>query len=135
VENRQGVDIASLYLVLAKPLDHTGFDFTTGGVGITLQNEMGDYDWVIFEVPAAGNLYYYPAVSLGALGDGQATAEPFLIHYSLVDPPTIARGEDVELGIPQWHLLALTAPVPEPSTALLAGLGLAGLAARRRSRS
>jgi hypothetical protein len=135
VENQSGTDLATLYLIFAAPLDHDGVDYDPTDVGLTLQSEMGGFDWVIFEVPFAGDLYYYPAVSLGSLGDGQTTTSPFLVNYTLRNPQLTVNGEGFDLGIPQWHLLTVTTPVPEPSTALLVALGVTALAAGRRRRS
>ncbi len=146
VTNNRGEDLASLYLIFAKPLPNTIqidlsneiVDYDPVDVGLRLQTGAapgGGFDWVIFEVPAGGEMYYYPAVSLGSLGDGQTTAFPFQVNYILDDPQTFLGAEGFELGIPQWQILAVFVPVPEPSTALLVASGVVVLAAGRRRRS
>lgn len=142
VTNNRGEDLDALFLVFAKPLPNTIevsgqnqlIDYDPVDVGLRLQAG-GGFDWVIFAVPAGGNLYYYPAVSLGSLGDGQTTASPFQVDYILDAPQTFLDAQGFELGIPQWQILAVFVPIPEPSTASLVALGVAALAAGRRRRS
>jgi hypothetical protein len=143
VQNQSGVDLAELFLVFAKPLANTItvngqteiVDYAADDVGLGLQNDVGGFDWIIFEVPAGGDLYYYPAVSLGSLGDDQTTASPFQVDYILDNPQIFLEVNGFELGIPKWQILAVFVPVPEPSTALLVATGVAALAAGRRRRS
>jgi len=142
VENQRG-DARQLYLVFARPLANEimiddqpqQVAYAPGDVGLALQSGQGGFDWVIFEVPVGDDLYYYPAVSLGSLGDGQTTASPFAVNYILDNPQIFLEPQGFELGIPKWQLLSAFVPIPEPSTALLVAAGVAALAAGRRSGS
>jgi hypothetical protein len=139
ITNETGQDlIGDLYLVFAKPLSNqtqqgTSFSYDPADVGLDLLNNPG---WVIFEVDLQPNPVYYPAVLLGSLGNGQTTASPFAVKY-ILDGPQIFFESDgfIELGIPQWQLFSFFVPIPEPSTALLVGGGLALIAGARRGRS
>jgi PEP-CTERM motif-containing protein len=144
VQNNTGHDLmGTLYLVFAKPLDNTivvngqnqVVSYAPTDVGLTLQNGLGGFDWVILQVPDGANLYYYPAVSLGSLGAGQTTASPFQVNYILEDPQIFLEPTGFELGIPKWQLLATFVPIPEPSTLplVVVGIGLLAIGRRRRS--
>lgn len=76
---------------------------------------------------------YYPAISLGSLDDGQQ--KQFDLRYHLEDLKTIPLGALTVVPMPQMRLAIAFVPVPEPGTALLVALGLAGLATRARQKS
>ena len=141
VTNQTGQDLfGSLYLVFARPLPSTisvdgqpqDVTYLPEHVGLRLQSP-----WVIFEVDFDPNAdpVYYPAVLLGSLGDGQTTADPFAVNYILDDPQIFLDADGFELGLPTWQILSVFIPIPEPSTVLLLGAGLAALGVRRRLRS
>lgn len=144
VTNDTGNDLdGMLYLVFAKPVengpddDGVDNDYDPNDVGLTLRNGFGgELDWVIFEIDTVTDPVYYPAVALGPLGESE-TSDDFAVNYILENPQIFAGADGFELGIPKWELLAVFVPkvIPEPTTAGLLALGLAGLAGWRRRTS
>lgn len=145
LENNTGFDQpATLVLAIQRPLENQvdvdgtieEFEYLLGEVSLDLDN---GFDWMILEVPDAGSgeTWYFPAVRLGPLAmDGSTALELDMtldnprIFPELADPTT----DEFDLGLPRWQVRAFYI-VPEPSTALLLGLGIAALAVRPPRRS
>lgn len=140
MENTAGYDLeGASYLLFTHTDPYTvggmSIDYTDANVGITIDADLG---WVIVKASAGGVDYYYPAILLdrtasnpldGLIADG-ATSDPFAVHYVVKEPIVLASGDywwpDLEIGYGNI--------VPEPSTALLFGLGLVGFGLRGRRR-
>jgi hypothetical protein len=137
----------NLYLVFERPVTNDQFfvngqqqlvTYNPADVGLTLTNDGSGsgVDWVILQVPVANNnAVYYPAVSLGPLANGAATAFP--LFYTLNNPQVFTENFNYALGMPKWSLDFVTnpAPIPEPSSGLLMLVGLLGIAGGRRKQS
>jgi hypothetical protein len=133
VVNDTAASLQNLYLVFMRPestvVDGHSFDYEPAEVGLTL-----GAGWVLFQVDAGANTVYYPAVSLGNLGNGANAGFP--LFYSLKDRPEFfSENFNFELGMPTWRVFFVTAPIPEPASGLLVLTGLLGIAVGRRKRS
>ena len=137
--NNTGITNQNLFLVYARPI---GNDFISEekDVGLVLSSGVGGHDWVILQVPSdvldpSSIPVYYPAVSLGILGNGAAADFPLI--YRLFDLQLSQGTNLTEAELPQWSLafLSTTAPIPEPSSGMLLFLGLLGIARARRQHS
>lgn len=124
------------------PYDVNGvtIDYADLNVGITIDADLG---WAIVKASVGAVDYYYPALLLdraasnpldGVLADGDI-ADPFDVLLVVKEPITFLDASggpgsywwpDIEIGYANV--------VPEPSTALLFGLGLVGLGLRGRRR-
>jgi hypothetical protein len=124
------------------PYDENGvrIDYADVNVGITIDADLG---WAIVKASFDSVDYYYPALLLdraasnpldGVLADGDI-ADPFDVLLVVKEPITFLDASggpgsywwpDIEIGYANL--------VPEPSTALLFGLGLVGLGLRGRRR-
>lgn len=110
-------------------------DYMDENVGITLDAALG---WVIIMTIGNDlNEYYYPALLLdrtagtpidGVIANGDSVATE--INY-VVNQPLIGVGTGA-FALPELQIGFAMRPVPEPGTALLFGLGLAGLATSRK---
>jgi hypothetical protein len=102
-------------------------------VGLRLDSSKG---WVLMRVndPTLGTIYY-PAIKLGPLRNGKSTGVD--IPYFLQQLVTFDRksGNTTMVPLPKLRIAVALAPIPEPTTALLVAVGLAGLALHHRKRS
>ena len=145
MDNTAGYDlVGASYLLFTHTdsyvVDGVSIDYADVNVGIAIDAALG---WVIVKASAGVVDYYYPAILLdrvasnpldGILADGDTSAL-FEIRYVVKEPITLvdvagAPGDYwwPDLGIGYGNV------VPEPSTALLFGLGLVGLGLRGRRR-
>jgi len=141
VTNQSGSDQPdNLVLVFQRPMPNTvlvdgveeDFEYDLGEVSLDLQN---GFDWIILQVDQGSETWYYPAIRLGALPDGESLANPFETALTVQNPEIFERvNQEFVLGLPDWQVRAAFI-VPEPSTGLLVGLGCAALALRRSRRS
>ena len=145
LENNTGFEQpGTLVLAFERPISNSvdvagtleEFQYALGEVSLDLDN---GFDWMILQIPDAGSgeTWYFPAVRLGPLAlDGIAALE---LDMTLDNPrifPEMANPatDEFDLGLPRWQVQAYYI-VPEPSTALLLGLGCAALAVRPPRRS
>jgi hypothetical protein len=94
-------------------------------VGFTLTP---DWSLVSFYDDVLDQTLYFPAITLGALQKGDTVTMP--ISFLLTDPKS-TLSEDLStivLLLPLLYYDAAFVPIPEPATAVLLALGLAGLA-------
>ena len=115
-------------------------DYADANVGLTIDTDLG---WVIVKASEAGTDYYYPAILLdrsasspesGFLGAGE-TSDSYAVNYVVKEPLTLVEfdGAPDEYQLPEIEI-GFGNVVPEPSTALLFGLGLVGLGIGGRRR-
>jgi hypothetical protein len=99
--------------------------------GLVLDPAQG---WTLIQEsdPLLGTLFY-PAIDLGSLNPGQQKS--FDLRYHLEQLISFPDGNETLVPLPSLRLAVAFVAVPEPGTALLVALGLAGLAARARQRS
>lgn len=137
--NNTGITDQNLYLVYARPIANQ-FVLEEKDVGLVLRSGASGLDWVILEVPSDeldqdAIPVYYPAVSLGILGNGAAA--DFTLNYRLFDLQVFQGTNLDEVELPQWSLalFSTAAPIPEPSSGVLMFIGLLGIARARRKHS
>jgi len=108
--------------------DGNDVDYSGTNIGLTLDASLDP--WVIVEALDRSNQsFFYPAVDLGPLPSG-GDADPFLMQLFIEGP--LEQTGPAKFVLPQ---LNVGMAIPEPGTAALLALGLAGLGATRRRRS
>jgi len=122
VNNTGAGALDSAWLVFTNPET-----YTADRVGFEIDPSAG---WALFDVVAAGQDYFYPAVFLGDLPAGDAAS--FAMHHRVGE--TLDETAGGKLILPQYHVAALEG-LPEPAMLALvaAGLALAALAHRRNA--
>jgi hypothetical protein len=137
VTNHSGHDIASVFLVFTRVSLSDGYP----DIPVVLDGNLIQ----ILEYTASGETYWLAMLSLGALGDGNASdatpevENPQSTHFSM---RYIVGGDMPFSGnvqvMPPIGVLGLERagpPVPEPGTALLLASGLVALGMAKRSRA
>jgi len=115
----------------AQPLDSAWLVFTNPEtytanlVGFEIDPNAG---WALFDVVAAGQDYFYPAVSLGDVPAGDAIT--FTMHHRVGQTLNTTAGG--KLILPQYHVAALEG-LPEPAGLglVVAGIAVAAVVLRR----
>ena len=116
------------------------YEFATAGLeidGFADPNNPQDMVWSFFEVtrtdPQALPVYLM-AVDLGLVGAGESVS--FDMPYYLEQPQGFLDGSGFTVVLPTLELMTVFTVVPEPTTGLMLGLGIGGLAiaGRRRGR-
>lgn len=111
-------------------------DFETVGFdidGVADPMNPNDLPWGLFEVERPGQepLYLF-FVEIGFLDAGESV--DFEVPYYLAEPKGYLDQDNFQVVLPTLNLREVFVPIPEPSTALMLALGLAGLAFAGRRR-
>jgi hypothetical protein len=110
--------------------DGNTVDYTGTPISMTLDPSLDP--WVIVQaIDGSSQSFFYPAVDLGSLPVG-ADADPFLMQL-LIEGPLVQTGPS-RYVLPRLNAGMAFTPIPEPGSAILLILGLAGLGAVRRRR-
>ena len=111
-------------------IDYRGID-----LGLILPNrnlDPGADPWVIIEASVGNETFFYPAVDLASLPIG-FEADAFDVRLFIGGP--LQEPLNSIFVLPRFQVGAGFTVIPEPGTALMLGLGLAGLAVTGRPRS
>lgn len=116
--------------------ESTFVEYIDENVGLTIDAAAG---WSIIMASSGGNDFYYPAILLDRSVvnplDGNIAPDAsvdILINYA-VNQPLIELGTDTNrFALPRFEQRFTLVVIPEPGTAMLLGIGLAGLASVRR---
>lgn len=119
VNNTSARTLDSAWLVFTNPET-----YTASQVGFEIDPSAG---WALFDVIAAGQDYFYPAVFLGDIGAGDATT--FAMHHRVGE--TLTMNGQGQLVLPKYHVAALEG-LPEPTVIALILLVVAVAAVVRR---
>ena len=133
-QNVSGEDLMDFNLMVFVTPDpfmfgSTLIDYPDDTVGLTIDADTG---WLIVKLSDnQGQNFYYPALLLGPLEAGEIS-DVFPVNY-FVDGEIDQAG--VSYLLPKLLYGFASTPIPEPGTFTLLGMGLAGLAWRRRRRA
>ena len=110
-------------------------DYGAIDLGLILPNrnlDPGADPWVIIEASVGNETFFYPAVDLASLPIG-FEADAFDVRLFIGGP--LQEPLNSIFVLPRFQVGAGFTAIPEPGTALMLGLGLAGLAVTGRPRS